>query len=95
MRDGLIIIKSKRFVSREIGDKTYLYDLLRQRIHVFNKSASFIWKNIKNKRTCEDIMSIIAGKKKKDAVDYAVRLKKIVLFVEKIKTQGIVTYAGK
>jgi hypothetical protein len=64
MKPATILVRSKNFVQRQLGEETVLVPISQtgvdvQNIYTLNETAAMVWKLLENKCTEEDIIAAI------------------------------------
>ena len=64
MKPANILVRSKKFVERQLGEETVLVPISQtgvdvQSIYTLNETAAMVWKLLENKFTEEDIIAAI------------------------------------
>jgi hypothetical protein len=64
MKPATILVRSKNFVQRQLGEETVLVPISQtgidvQNIYTLNETAAMVWKLLENKCTEEDVIAAI------------------------------------
>jgi hypothetical protein len=64
MKPATILVRSKNFVQRQLGEETVLVPISQtgvdvQNIYTLNETAAMVWKLLENKCTEEDVVAAI------------------------------------